>query len=154
VSRSWARGSTRAWRRTRAQVLARDGYRCQLRIEGVCTGMATCVHHTLGKRYGDDPAHLVAACQPCNARVNDPARTSDHQRVVAWARAHAPTTTRAIARQFPHIDPDNITMIITRAKRRGELVSTRRGVLNPGPTGLPPAPDLEPDPEPRPVTRW
>ena len=69
------RGSTRAWRRIRAQVLARDGYVCQLRLPGVCTIHATCVHHTIGKAVsGDDPRYLVASCQPCNGRIGDPQR--------------------------------------------------------------------------------
>lgn len=55
-------------------VLARDGQRCQLKLEG-CTTKATCVHHTAGKAVtGDDPAHLVAACQNCNLKIGDPAR--------------------------------------------------------------------------------
>lgn len=73
MSRSWAKGSTRAWRRTRALVLQRDGYQCQLQIPGVCTTRATHVHHTKGRAItGDDPAHLVAACAPCNLQVGDP----------------------------------------------------------------------------------
>ena len=78
MSLSWKGGSTRAWRRLRAWVLARDGYRCRLRVPGVCTGRATCVHHTLGKRVtGDDPRYLVAACTQCNLKVGDPARSPD-----------------------------------------------------------------------------
>ena len=72
-SKAWAGGSTRAWRTIRAAVLNRDGHRCQLRLD-VCTVTATCVHHTLGKALGDDPAHLVAACEPCNQAVGDPRR--------------------------------------------------------------------------------
>lgn len=75
MSRSWEGGSTRAWRRVRAAVLIRDGHRCQLRVPGVCTTRATQVHHTVGREVsGDDPAHLVAACQPCNGHVGDPRR--------------------------------------------------------------------------------
>lgn len=77
MSRSWAKGSTRRWRAIRRRVLVRDGYRCQLRIESVCTGMATTVHHVKGRRVtGDDPEHLVAACRPCNLHVGDPTRQS------------------------------------------------------------------------------
>jgi hypothetical protein len=78
VSRAWAGGSTRAWRRLRLWVLDRDGWRCRLRIAGVCTDVATCVHHTLGRAVtGDDPAYLVASCDPCNKHVGDPARKPD-----------------------------------------------------------------------------
>lgn len=73
MSKSWAGGSTRSHRRSRAYVLGRDGGRCQLAIPGICTGAATCAHHTLGKSVtGDDPAHMVAACEACNGHVGDP----------------------------------------------------------------------------------
>lgn len=59
----------------RERVLARDRYECRLRIEGVCTARATCVHHTLGRAVtGDDERYLVAACEPCNLRVGDPGK--------------------------------------------------------------------------------
>jgi len=74
MSKSWAKGSTPQWRAVRLRVLQRDGYRCRLKLAG-CTTIATQVHHTLGREVsGDDPAHLVAACQPCNLRVGDPRR--------------------------------------------------------------------------------
>lgn len=75
MSRSWRAGSTRAWRIIRAQVLARDGYLCQLKIDGICTTRATCVHHTLGRSItGDDPRYLTASCDPCNLHVGDPTK--------------------------------------------------------------------------------
>lgn len=75
MSRSWVGGSTRAWRRVRAHVLARDGHRCRLRLPGVCTALATHVHHTHGRAVtGDDPDYLVAACAPCNLKIGDPAK--------------------------------------------------------------------------------
>lgn len=79
MSRSWAKGSTRAWRRTRARVLARDGYRCQLRTSPQCVGLADCVHHVAGKAFGDDLKLLVAACTPCNLKVGDPTKQPDPQ---------------------------------------------------------------------------
>jgi 5-methylcytosine-specific restriction endonuclease McrA len=75
VSRGWAGGSTWAWRKIRAAVLIRDHRRCQLRLPG-CTTLATEVHHTLGKTMGDDVAHLVAACRPCNLKAGDPRRAA------------------------------------------------------------------------------
>jgi hypothetical protein len=52
----------------------RDGYRCRLQLDG-CTTRATTAHHTNGKAIGDDPAHLVAACAPCNGKsATNPAR--------------------------------------------------------------------------------
>lgn len=74
MSKSWQAGSTAAWRRTRAAVLARDGYRCQIKLER-CTTRATCVHHIRGREVsGDDPTQLVAACESCNQQVGDPRR--------------------------------------------------------------------------------
>jgi len=86
-SRSWPNGSTTAWRKTRRHVLQRDGSElddkdriitpgpCMLRIPGVCTHWATCVHHTADRLIvGDDPAYLIAACRACNNRVGDPTR--------------------------------------------------------------------------------
>jgi len=89
VSRSWSRGSTRAWRRLRAQVLYRDQYRCRAHADGWCArvpGPHTCTgrapltgpdaghaHHTLGRNVtGDDPRHIVASCSGCNAHIGSP----------------------------------------------------------------------------------
>lgn len=75
MSRSWARGSTTAWRKLRLLILARDGYRCRIRIPGTCTGTATQVHHVHGKAVtGDDPQFLVAACRECNLKTGDPTK--------------------------------------------------------------------------------
>jgi len=73
MSKTWEKGSTRAWRRTRRLVLERDAYRCRLKLDG-CTTRATTAHHVKGKAMGDDPAHLIAACSACNGRVGDPRR--------------------------------------------------------------------------------
>lgn len=85
MSGAWGKGSTRAWRKLRAQILARDGYRCQLKIPGTCKTLATCVHHLDGKAMGDDPARLVASCTPCNLAVGDPtAHDPSPQPRTAW----------------------------------------------------------------------
>lgn len=85
MSKSWAGGSTRRWRKIRAWVLVRDRYVCQVRLPG-CTTKATQVHHTAGKKYGDDPAQLVAACRSCNLRIGDPSKRDDppNQAVTKW----------------------------------------------------------------------
>ncbi|GAA1635741.1 hypothetical protein GCM10009828_074730 [Actinoplanes couchii] len=81
-------GSTSAWRRVRAEVLARDAGRgCRAYRDGwcarpgvkqhVCTGQQQAVHHTLGLRAGDDPRYLVASCTACNTAIGDPSRSGD-----------------------------------------------------------------------------
>jgi 5-methylcytosine-specific restriction endonuclease McrA len=79
VSKTWAGGSTRAWRIMRAAVLARDHHRCQVKIPKVCVGTSVPmhVHHTRGKQAGDDPRYLVAACAPCNQYIGDPMKAPD-----------------------------------------------------------------------------
>lgn len=99
MSRSWAGGSTRRWRRIRRLVLDRDqGKGCRAHREGwcaragrpgphTCTGVPTQAHHTLGKAVsGDDPRYLVAACGPCNQHIGDPARAADppNKGVTKW----------------------------------------------------------------------
>lgn len=103
MSTAWGKGSTRAWRRTRALVLLRDGYRCRAHADGWCArvpGEHTCTevaalsgpdaghaHHTLGKAVtGDDMAHLVAACAACNLHIGDPAKHTDppNRAVTRW----------------------------------------------------------------------
>jgi 5-methylcytosine-specific restriction endonuclease McrA len=86
VSKSWAQGSSKAWRALRRAILranaAQNRGRCQVQIPGVCTGTAVEVHHVLGKRHGDDPAHLVASCRECNLAIGDPNRKSPPPRPV------------------------------------------------------------------------
>jgi hypothetical protein len=88
MSRNWAAGSTTAWRKTRLEILARDRWRCRLRIEGVCTTVATCVHHVAGRGVtGDDPRYLVASCAPCNLATGDPVRLDPpHRPMTDWTR--------------------------------------------------------------------
>lgn len=70
VSRSWAGGSTRRWRKFRALILERDGYRCQVPKGGApCGAHATHVDHIRPLADGGskwDPANARAACAPCN----------------------------------------------------------------------------------------
>lgn len=87
MSRSWAKGSTRRWRKIRAGVLAANQHenagRCVLAIKGVCTTVATEVHHVRGKQHGDRIADLVPCCKPCNLRVGSPGRISPEPRPVS-----------------------------------------------------------------------
>jgi 5-methylcytosine-specific restriction endonuclease McrA len=83
---NWDGGSTWAWRKTRAGVLRRDGYRCKVGTP-VCVGIATHVHHTRGRAVtGDDPRFLVASCAPCNLRIGDPTKHADppNKAVTSW----------------------------------------------------------------------
>lgn len=77
MSKAWEGGSSASWRKLRKQILDRDGHKCRLRIEGICTDRATCVHHTVGKGVtGDDPRYLVASCRlrECNLHIGNPER--------------------------------------------------------------------------------
>ena len=69
--RDWSGGSTAAWRKLRAEILRRDGHRCQIRLPG-CTTVATEVDHIYGKVHGDDPTGLRAACSWCNKSRGTP----------------------------------------------------------------------------------
>lgn len=60
------------WRKVRAYVLARDHFRCQVQLAGICTGDATEVDHERaialwGVSYDTD--HLRASCRPCNRHL-------------------------------------------------------------------------------------
>lgn len=66
--------------RVRLPVLARDGYRCQIRGPK-CTVVATDVDHIVSWRHGGeliDPSNLRAACPTCNRgrRPRPPAAAS------------------------------------------------------------------------------
>jgi 5-methylcytosine-specific restriction endonuclease McrA len=60
----------------RQRILARDGYRCQLRLPG-CTGRATHVDHIVPRGVGgtDDDSNRRAACAACNLRRGGARRT-------------------------------------------------------------------------------
>lgn len=84
TSRRWPKGSSPAWKRVRAAVLARDGYRCRLGYPG-CTTLATQVHHTAPRELtGDDPTRLLAVCRACNARAGDPTRSDPAPKPSRW----------------------------------------------------------------------
>jgi hypothetical protein len=79
MSKAWAKGSTRRWRVLRQEVLDYNrgvqGGLCQLEIGGVCTRVATQVHHTLGRNVtADDRRYLIAVCAECNRYVGDPTK--------------------------------------------------------------------------------
>lgn len=85
---AWDRGSDTRWRRVRAGVLrsnrAENQGRCVLAIPGVCTGVATQVHHTKGREVtGDDPKFLVASCRECNLKVGKPGKTSPEPKKIS-----------------------------------------------------------------------
>jgi 5-methylcytosine-specific restriction endonuclease McrA len=57
-----------AWKLVRKSVLARDGFRCQIRLPG-CLGRATAADHVVELEDGGSPyslSNLQAACRPCN----------------------------------------------------------------------------------------
>lgn len=79
MSKDWAGGSTRAWRRQRSEVLLRDGGLCQLRLDG-CEVYATVVHHKHGIKVSGKVVanldHLEAACEHCNSTAGEPSAGS------------------------------------------------------------------------------
>lgn len=86
MSKGWQGGSTRAWRRRRALVLQRDGYRCQVQGQG-CTGQATHVDHVVPRGQGGTDAldNLRAACAHCNTSRGDGSRDQPRpRRVSSW----------------------------------------------------------------------
>ena len=83
VSKSWEKGSTWAWRKTRAHVLNRDAHTCQLKLNG-CTTVATHVHHIDGKTHGDNPDRLTAACAHCNLTLGEPKGDPKPEQKTTW----------------------------------------------------------------------
>lgn len=89
MSKSWAGGSTRHWRRVRKFVLWRDaGKGCRAHADGwcarksssphQCTGAEEDAHHTLGRSVtGDDPRYIVASCHACNLHIGDPTHSKE-----------------------------------------------------------------------------
>jgi hypothetical protein len=77
VSKAWRGGSTRAWRKLRAEILeanrVNNGGRCQAQVKHICSGLATIAHHTRGREVtGDDPRYIVGVCKPCNLHIGNP----------------------------------------------------------------------------------
>jgi 5-methylcytosine-specific restriction endonuclease McrA len=70
---------SRRWRALRLQILRRDLWRCQIRLDERCRDQATEVDHIesphpeLGDGSFWDPDNLRAACRPCNNGLNNPA---------------------------------------------------------------------------------
>lgn len=85
---SGRRGSTRAWRRVRAYVLARDGYACQRIVSTTgqrCLAPATDAGHIVAHALGgtDHPDNLRAECLPCNRTAGGALRVA----LTAWRTA-------------------------------------------------------------------
>lgn len=93
-----AAGSTRRWRRIRAYVLDRDGWRCQLPADDrpgeLCLDLAGHVDHIVARVNGgtDEPDNLRAACATHNLRRGSgdtsasPARSSrPYRQVRGWS---------------------------------------------------------------------
>lgn len=103
MSRTWAGGSTTAWRRTRTAVLNRDQWTCQLCHQRIPRGLppthpnAAQVHHTRSRELvGDDPQWLVAAHRQCNLAAGEPGRHDPPATTPTW-----------LATRIAQLDPDN-----------------------------------------------
>jgi 5-methylcytosine-specific restriction endonuclease McrA len=68
----WRGGSTRAWRRTRARILARDGHQCTYRLDDGtrCPAITLLeVHHLVpGSTVNVPDNQLVTVCRKHNPR--------------------------------------------------------------------------------------
>lgn len=61
--------ATPEWFFKRGQVLNRDGYQCQARLQS-CRGIATQAHHLTYKHWRNEPLFdLVAVCEACHEAV-------------------------------------------------------------------------------------
>lgn len=84
MSRSWANGSTPAWRRLRLVILTRDRWVCQLCNQPIDPRLKpphpmSSVHHTVGRTVsGDDPRYLVAAHRDRNLKAGEPGKRDPH----------------------------------------------------------------------------
>lgn len=76
MSKGWAGGSDRAWRKLRKQRLDHDGHLCQLQYDG-CKTIANQVHHLDGVKRGKLAPldRLLSACWSCNSKAGDPTTT-------------------------------------------------------------------------------
>lgn len=71
---SWGDLPARTRARIRAEVLARDGHRCQIKLAG-CTTIATQADHIQPRETaGDGPDNLRGACAWCNNSRGEPGR--------------------------------------------------------------------------------
>lgn len=113
MSRGWAGGSTTAWRKARAYVLARDGGVCQIRTPGICITAATHADHIVAKVNGgtDDVRNLQAACSPCNLNKGAPKPTAPKPRtapgrevVLIVGPPGAGKSTLAASLGLPHLE--------------------------------------------------
>jgi len=86
---------TSAWyKKIRPFVLARDGYRCQIRLPGVCANLdgkrlpanRLEVDHIHPRRRGgsDHPHNLRAACIPCNRHLGADAMNRERFNSRKW----------------------------------------------------------------------
>lgn len=75
-SAAWSKGSSRAWRRLRAAVLARDRYRCRRCGQGASPGHELEAHHVIPRALGgrDHTANLVTLGRSCHDAADAEAR--------------------------------------------------------------------------------
>ena len=82
---SWSDLSPRVRARLRRACLERDGYRCQLRLPGICTTIATTADHIVDRAVaGDGLDNLRAACASCNSSRGEPGREDPEPRSGGW----------------------------------------------------------------------
>lgn len=84
MSSMWQNGSVDRvrHRKQRARVLARDGYQCQLRLDG-CSGRATQLDHMTPNPNPPDE-QTQAACASCNQKAGAPEKRNPPVDRPAW----------------------------------------------------------------------
>jgi len=108
------RSSSTDHKARRARVLERDGYQCQIRYVGICTGTATHMDHIvpLSKGGADTDANSQSACAPCHKRKTSvEGNAAQGHRVRELPRAPAPlgppSTPPAVPRRINMFRPDD-----------------------------------------------
>jgi 5-methylcytosine-specific restriction endonuclease McrA len=62
--------ASEAWARKRAEVLQRDHYQCQARIDDDCMGRASQAHHLTYRHFRCEPLfELMAVCRNCHETI-------------------------------------------------------------------------------------
>ncbi|KKK54708.1 hypothetical protein LCGC14_3081980, partial [marine sediment metagenome] len=73
TGRGYQEGPQKGYRKVKAYVLHRDGYKCQHKEKGCDHSAVLCVHHTTQRNDGgsDSPDNLITLCRTCHDALHD-----------------------------------------------------------------------------------